>query len=76
MHTTVKTTGVATGVGVEVRNRREVLGLSRAELAVKAGVSADSVAQVERGEVDAKTSTLLALAIALDTTPDALLGLE
>jgi transcriptional regulator with XRE-family HTH domain len=73
---TVKADEVATGLGLEVRRRREALGLSREQLAVRAGVSFETLGAVERGDNDARTSTVLAIATALETTPDALLGLE
>lgn len=42
----------------EIRARRELLGLKQAELAEKAGISQSMVAQIERGSVDPRVSTL------------------
>ena len=55
-----------------VRGRRLELGLTRATVAAAAGISYDTLANVERGHHEPKSYTLAALAEALETTMDAL----
>lgn len=56
--------------------RRKALGLSQEELAAKIGVSRQAVSKWETGDVVPDLNRLLALAEALDTSPDALCGRE
>jgi DNA-binding XRE family transcriptional regulator len=55
-----------------VRGRRLELGLTVAALARAAGISPDTLANVERGHHEPRAYTLAALADALETTMDAL----
>jgi DNA-binding XRE family transcriptional regulator len=55
-----------------VRGRRLERGLSRAALAAAAGVSHDTLVNVERGQHEPRAYTLAAIADALETTMDAL----
>jgi DNA-binding XRE family transcriptional regulator/DNA-binding transcriptional ArsR family regulator len=48
-----------------LRREREAQGVSRAALAHRAGISADHLGRIERGEADPRVSVLLALAAAL-----------
>lgn len=60
-------------LGAEVRRRRQSLGLSRRELAVRSGVSERFLADVESGRGNASVLKLSMLAEALKTLPSALL---
>lgn len=55
-----------------LRREREHRAVSRAQLAQRAGISADHLGRIERGEADPRVSVLLALAGALDTSLRAL----
>ena len=55
---------------------RVALGLSRAGLAEKAGVSADYVYRLEQGWANPRVTTLQAVATALGTTVQELLDVE
>ena len=55
---------------------RESVGLSRAELAERAGIALSTLYLLEDGLADLKVSTLLKVALALHVTPDYLLGLR
>jgi DNA-binding XRE family transcriptional regulator len=48
-----------------LRREREAQGVSRAALAHRAGISADHLGRIERGEADPRMSVLLTLAAAL-----------
>lgn len=61
-------------VGVEVRARRTALGLSIAELARRADVSAPFISQLEAGRSSMSIPTLYRVATALGCTANALLG--
>ena len=52
-----------------LRREREAQGVARAALAHRAGISADQLGRIERGEADPRTSVLLALAAALGRSP-------
>ena len=56
------------GIGVELRRRREKLGISRGALAAKAGVHANVIGRIERGEYNATILVLHAIAGALDAS--------
>lgn len=62
--------------GRRVRSLREQAGHSRHELAVRAGMTADSVARAERGEVDIGLAELSRLARALRVPMSALVADE
>ena len=62
--------------GTGVRALRESAGLSRTELAKRAGIGATTVWLVEESLVDCRFSTLMRIAAALNVTPDRLLGLS
>lgn len=55
-----------------IQERREALGMSREELADKAGITRQAVWNLETGRCDGMSKTMLAIAKALDTTVDAL----
>jgi DNA-binding XRE family transcriptional regulator len=57
-----------------LRRDREAQGLSRAALAHRAGISADHLGRIERGEADPRASVLLALAAALGRSPRDVFG--
>lgn len=61
-------------IGRRVRHRREELGLTRAELADRAGVKELGVAYIEEQPILVSTETLLRLAYALDLPDSTLLG--
>jgi len=61
-------------VGREVRARRVTAGLSIAEVARRADVSAPFVSQLETGRTSMSIPTLYRMASALGCTPNALLG--
>jgi transcriptional regulator with XRE-family HTH domain len=49
-------------VGREIRRRRQAMGLSGAQLAVRAGVAPSAVSQIETGKRNANSMTLVKLA--------------
>jgi transcriptional regulator with XRE-family HTH domain len=55
---------------------RVAIGMSRAALAEKAGVSADYVYRVEQGWANPRMTTVQAIAVALETTAAELLDLD
>lgn len=59
----------AVGIGARVAARRSELGHSQSELARRAGVKAQSIQQLEKGEVK-RPRYLLELARALDVSPE------
>lgn len=60
-------------VGERVKEFRERLNMSRAMLAVKAGVGVDTVGSIEREDTDTTTTTLIRIANALGVRPEELL---
>lgn len=61
--------------GERIRNRRIKLGISQADLAKKIGYSnRSSLIRLEKGEMDPSQSKMVALAKALYTTPNYLMG--
>jgi transcriptional regulator with XRE-family HTH domain len=58
-----------------IRDRRKTLGLSQEELAALVGTNQTQISRYEVGENDPTGETLAALAKALQTTTDYLLGL-
>lgn len=61
--------------GLRIYQRRKALGLSQEELADRVGTSQKQISKYENGINDATGNVLAALARALDTTTDYLLGL-
>jgi transcriptional regulator with XRE-family HTH domain len=61
-------------IGRRVRHRREELGMTRTELADRAGIKELAVAYIEEEPLNVATETLLRLAYALDLPDSALLG--
>lgn len=64
-------------LGEAIRRRREELGLTQDQLAVRLGYkSRSTINKIEKGINDVTQSKLLSFAQALDTTPGALTGWE
>jgi transcriptional regulator with XRE-family HTH domain len=61
-------------IGRRVRHRREELGMTRAELADRAGIKEPAVAYIEERPLNISGETLLRFAYALDLPDSALLG--
>lgn len=62
-------------IGANIRKRRYELGMSQQELATSMGYKTRStIAKIESGENDVTEKKLRKFALALDTTPEALLG--
>jgi transcriptional regulator with XRE-family HTH domain len=61
-------------LGRRVADRRRRCGLSRAELAARAGVSTPYLSYLETHPANVTTTCLMGLADALETTAEALLG--
>jgi transcriptional regulator with XRE-family HTH domain len=61
-------------LGRRVRHRRNELGLTRAEVADRSGISAEVVAYIEEQPAALNTETVLRLAYALDLPDTSLLG--
>ncbi len=61
-------------LGRRVAARRQELGLSRAQLASRAGMAASYIAYLEQHPANVGNGSLMRLANALATTPEALLG--
>lgn len=59
-----------------LRAMRERQGLKQSDLAARSGLSPAAVSQLETGERRPNFATLVSLAKALGSTPDALLGLS
>lgn len=57
-----------TGIGTEIRCRRQKLGISQGTLATKAGVHCNVVGRSERGKYNPSIMTLAAIAAALNTS--------
>ena len=60
-------------IGNKMLMLRKRLGLTQAEVAEKAGLSDRTYADIERGNVNMRTDTLLHICEALCVTPDAIL---
>ena len=59
-----------------LRTTRERQGLKQSDLAARSGLSPAAISQLETGERRPNFATLVRLARALSTTPDALLGVD
>ncbi len=66
---------VRAGLGQRIRTARCAIGVTQAELAQRAYVSLDTVSRAERGSLCPSLTTIVALAIALETSVDTLVGL-
>jgi transcriptional regulator with XRE-family HTH domain len=55
----------STGFGLRLRELRAAAGLTQKEIAERASISRDTVAQLEQGRYDPNWTTVLALAAAL-----------
>jgi transcriptional regulator with XRE-family HTH domain len=66
--TTTQKKTVLTGIGSEIRRRRQKLGVSQSEIATRAGVHLNVVGRTERGIYNPTVMTLDAIATALDTS--------
>jgi predicted transcriptional regulator len=53
-----------------IRRAREILGLSQEQVATAAGMSPSSYSRVERGEVDARFSTVRRILLAMEMSAD------
>jgi transcriptional regulator with XRE-family HTH domain len=71
-----RTGSLELAIGARLRARRRQLGLSQSDLAEKLGVSFQQVQKYERGANRVAASTLVAAAVALDTTVGVLVGEE
>jgi transcriptional regulator with XRE-family HTH domain len=65
-----------TEVANAIRALRLSAGLSKPQLAIRAGVPLSTVYLFEDGLLDARITTVMKLARALNVTPDYLLGLR
>jgi transcriptional regulator with XRE-family HTH domain len=63
-----KANALLTGIGAEIRRRRQKQGISQAVLAAKAGVHHNVVGRTERGKYNPSVMTLDAIAAALNTS--------
>lgn len=64
-------------IALRIKERREALGISQAELAEKCGyTSRTSIAKIESGAVDLPQSKIIAIADALYVTPSYLMGFD
>ena len=63
-------------VGDRVREWREALGQSRAELARSASISVGYLGKIERGKAAATITTMQAIALALGASPWELLDVD
>lgn len=61
-------------LATKIARLRKTKGMSQEDLAAKAGVSRASIQRLEKGEANATSETLEALAVALGTDPLALVG--
>lgn len=62
-------------MGYRIKEVREAANLTQEELSEKSGVSRGTISALENGtERNTSTKTLLKLAVALETTIDALFG--
>ena len=58
-------------MGIKIRERREELEMTQEELAIKSGVSRQTISSLETGKYDnVLVGTLAAIAMALGTTVD------
>jgi transcriptional regulator with XRE-family HTH domain len=67
---------VAEGLGARIREAREWVGMSQAELARRIGLSKTAMNDIETGDTDPRASRITAIALELDVSADCLLGLS
>ena len=63
-----KANALLTGIGTEIRRRRQKMGISQAALATKAHVHHNVIGRTERGKYNPSLMTLDAIAAALNTS--------
>ena len=61
------------GLGTNLREARERLGLTQEQVAERSGVHATEVSRIEGGKRDPRVSTVIRLANALEVKPGRLL---
>ena len=61
------------GLGLRVRQQREIKNLTQSQLARKTSVTASFIGHIERGEKKASVETVVALCNALEISPSVLL---
>ncbi len=59
--------------GIKLREKRELLGISQDDLALKSGIDRSYVGRIERGEVNVSLEKVYMLASALSCSPCMLL---
>ena len=64
----------ASALGLAIRTRRRLAGLSQEELAARSGLHRTYLGSVERGERNVSLKNIWSIARALGTTPSQLLG--
>jgi transcriptional regulator with XRE-family HTH domain len=72
----MKKKSVPKALGEVLALAREKTGLNQADFAARVGLATESYARIERGESDARASTVAALAKELRVSANVLLGLE
>lgn len=63
-------------LGNKIRNRRVELGLTQIELAERTKLTQPTISRIEEDKITPKATTLIALAIYLDLSPNAFLTEE
>jgi transcriptional regulator with XRE-family HTH domain len=63
-------------LGQRIRQAREQAQMSQVELARRIGISANALCSIETGETDPRVSRVVAIARELQTSLDALVGIE
>jgi transcriptional regulator with XRE-family HTH domain len=66
--TSTEKRAVLTGIGAEIRRRRQKIGISQVLLAAKAGVHPNVAGLLERGKYNPSVLTLEAITAALNTS--------
>ncbi|MFK4084935.1 helix-turn-helix domain-containing protein [Kribbella sp. NPDC020789] len=74
MNTTTHPPGAPTGVGIRIRQRRQALGLSTADVAERTGLGTDRIERLESGPFALTGLELVQLARALELTVSELVG--
>jgi transcriptional regulator with XRE-family HTH domain len=63
-------------LGQRIRQAREQAQISQVELARRIGISANALCSIETGDTDPRISRVVAIARELQTSLDALVGIE